>query len=860
MNPGDQFSRYRILGPLGKGGMGVVYRAEDTRLHRQVALKFLPEDSVGDGEKRRFLNEARIAASARHANICPIYDVDEHQGRLFIAMALLEGQTLQQKLVAGPLPIPQAVLIATQIANGLDYAHSLGIVHRDIKCTNIMVDHSGHVSIMDFGLALRQNDMRLTALGKTVGTPGYMSPEQAQGLEVDRRTDIWSLGVVMFEMLTGRLPFLRDHPTALVHAIAFDKVPDVASLREGIPAALAKAIGKALEKKPEARWQTALELAAALRRIAVVEGATQTMAVPPADSKRGLGLSIGWPRWWPAALAVLLGVSGLGAWIYFQRVKPVPPAAPVAEAATESQVAVLPFDVAGQDENAHTVADGLEEVMSDALSNRAAGIIAVPVSEIRRRKIATVQDARRVYGAAYAITGSAVAEGAGRLRFVFNSVDAATGRQTGSEAFLYDAADPIGSRDRAVAIEMALLKIDLTPAAQNTLRAGDSGTPEAFSAYLKGRGLLVRYDVSGNVDKAKALFESAVKADPNYALAWAGLGEAELQKARSSGDKKWSIAAIRDAERAVRLDDSLALAHSVLGRVYANAGREDDAIRELKKAIEIAPANAEAPRELARVYSNLGRFQEAEASYLQATAARPTDWYAHLLLGLFYFERERYGEAEAEYKKARELTPDNETVVRNLGVSLSAQGRYREAIDLFRQAVKIKSYAQTYVALGAAYYYEHRYQDAVAAAETAIDLNSNDYNSWGNAGIYYKWLKGSEKKSVLSLRRALELAKKKLEATPTDYDLMADVAEYEARLGDARSALAQLDKISPSARKPLASRMAIVYELTGRRADAIRIVRENLSTAASLNQIRDDPDLSGLWNTPEMQQIAANAR
>jgi eukaryotic-like serine/threonine-protein kinase len=855
LNSGDQISRYRILGPLGKGGMGVVYRAEDTRLNRPVALKFLPADWVGDDEKKRFLNEARIAASARHANICPIYDIEEDQGRLFIAMALLEGQTLQQKLAVGPMAIPQAVSIALQIASGLDYAHSLGVVHRDIKAGNIMVDPGGHVSIMDFGLALRQDDTRLTAVGRMVGTPGYMSPEQAQGLGLDRRTDIWSLGVVMFEMLTGSLPFRRDHPTAVVHAIVFDKVPDVTSLRQGVPAELAKAIGKALEKKPEARWQTAGELAAALRRIDFVEGVTQTMAIQPAEGKRT------WSRWWLAAVAVLLGVSVPGAWVYRQRAKAVPTvAAPVAAVATESQVAVLPFDVAGQDESVHTVADGLEEVMSDALSNRGTGMIAVPVSEIRRRKIATVQDARRVYGAAYAITGSAAAEGAGRLRFTLNALDAATGRKTGSEAFVYDAADPIGSRDRAVAIEMSLLKIDLTPAAQNAVRTGDTGTPEAYSAYLKGRGLLVRYDVAGNVDKAMALFESAVKADPNYALAWAGLGEAELQKARASGDKKWSMAAIRDAEHAVRLDDSLALAHSVLGRIYANAGREDDAIRELKTAIGIAPGNAEAPRELARVYNNLGRFKEAEASYLQATAARPTDWYAHLLLGLFYFDRERYSEAEAEYKKARELTPDNETVVRNLGVSLSEQGRYPEAIELFQQALKIKSYAQTYVALGAAYYYEHRYQDAVAAAETAIDLNSNDYNSWGNAGIYYKWLKGSEQKSAPSLRRALELAKRKLEATPTDYDIMADVAEYEVRLGDSKSALAQLNKVPPSARKPLASRMAIVYELTGRRADAIRIVRQNLSTAASLNQIRNDPDLFGLWNTPEMRQIAAAAR
>ena len=487
-------------------------------------------------------------------------------------------------------------------------------------------------------------------------------------------------------------------------------------------------------------------------------------------------------------IAAVVGASLLIRGVYMRH-RAAASGAPAAVTAVpkESQVAVLPFDVAGQDENTHTVADGLEEVMSDALSNRGTGIITVPVSEIRRRKIATVQDARRVYGAAYAITGSAAAEGAGKLRFTLNALDAATGQQTGSEAFLYSAADPIGSRDRAVAIEMKLLKIDLTPAAQNTVQAGDTGTPEAYSAYLKGRGLLVRYDVAGNVDKAMALFESAVKADPNYALAWAGLGEAELRKARAGGDKKWSMAAIRDAEHAVKLDDSLAIVHSILGQVYASAGREEDAIRELRRAIEIAPGNAEAPRELARVYNNLGRFKEAEASYLQATSARPTDWYAHLLLGLFYYSRERYAEAESELRKARDLTPDNDVVSRNLGGILTMQGRYREAIDQYEHSLKFNADGRTYAALGTAYYYEHRYQEAVAAAEAALDLDSGAYEFWGNAGIYYKRVQGSEQKAVPSLQRAVELGLKKLEATPRDYDLMANLAEFEARGWETRS-------------------------------------------------------------------------
>ena len=837
--------------------MGVVYCAEDGKLNRQVALKFLPLDSIGENDKRRFLNEARLAASARHPNICPIYDIDEDDGRLFIAMALLDGQTLRQKLAAGPMSMPQALSIAGQIAGGLHRAHSLGIVHRDIKSGNIMVDPAGHVSIMDFGLALHPETARLTDVGRTVGTPGYMSPEQAQGLRVDPRSDIWSLGVVLFEMVTGRLPFRREHAAAVAHAIVSDPVPDIASLRAGVPADLIVAIRKAMAKRPEDRWQSAEDLAAALRAIKPAAGdrdleetqlLTGQMTIAPQGFRRWMLL---------AGLGLVLLTSGFGYW-HFRRsnVASVPPA-PVS---SQRQVAVLPFDVPGSDAATHTISDGLEEVLTDALSNSTSDLVSVPLNEIRGRKIGTADEAQRIYGVAYTITGKAEPVAGGKLNFTLNATDAATSRQTGSETFIYDPANPVESRDRAVAAEMKLLKVDLTPAAataESAARAGDSAAPEAYSAYLKGRGLLVRYDVAGNVDKALALFQSAVKSDPHYALAWSGLAEAELQKARALGRKEWSQAAVRDAEHAERLDDSLGLAHSILGRIYASGGREDDAVRELKRAIEISPGNPEAPRELARVYSNLGRFPEAEASYLRATAARPTDWYAHMLLGIFYYSRERYGEAEKELKKARDLTPDNENVLRVLGGILTVQGRYPEAIEQYRQALKIRADAGTYAALGNAYFHQHRYQEAVDANEAAIDMTSTVYAFWGNGGVYYKWLKGSEQKSAPSLRRAIELGLKNLETNPRDYSLLANLAEYYARLGQAKQAAEKLRAIPRAAEKPLASRMATVYELTGKRADAIRVIRENLRTKASLNQIRDEPDLSSLWNSPEMRQIVA---
>jgi tetratricopeptide (TPR) repeat protein/TolB-like protein/predicted Ser/Thr protein kinase len=866
VNIGDTISRYRILGPLGKGGMGIVYHATDTRLNRSVALKFLPQDTFTEQDKQRFLNEARAAAQARHPNICPVYDIEEAEGQVFIAMAYLEGETLLRKVSRGALESRRAIDFAIQIASGLESAHELGIVHRDIKSSNIMVSPAGHISIMDFGLALQTGATRLTVEGGTLGTPAYMSPEQAQGHAVDRRTDLWSLGVVLFEMLTGTLPFRREHASATIHAILFDKTPLLSLQYAGVPPELQLIVERALEKLPEKRWQTAQALLTELKRIPdsmSLQTETIRPVVQPVKRGRVRIAAVG------TVLAIGCTAAGLGVYRYAGRAPAAiaaparVPAVPVAlpeKLPENKQIAVLPFEVTGPAGTTRAVADGMVEILTAALSDfeRFHGTItAVPSSEIRRRAINTPAEAHRVYGVNLVLTGSAQ-PAADKVQFTLNLVDAATLRQIGSQSFVYDSRDPVVAKDQAVAAAVRLLNFDLTPSQRTVMSAGDTATPGAYSAYLEGRGLLARYDVAGNIDKAIASFRSAAQQDPAYALALSGLAEAYWRKALSTGDKEWSLLATGNAERAVQVDGGLAIAHAVLGEVYGSAGREEDAIRELQRAMELAPNNAEAPRQLAKVYTNLGRFEEAEALYVKAAKARPTDWYGHLLLGLFYLQRERYAEAEAALKNARVLTPDNDLIYRNLAGIYVPQGRYREAIEELQKGLKIKSNALTYQMLGGAYFLEHRYRDATNAAETAIDLDSGRYNAWGNLGIYYKWTPGNEAKAAPALLKAVELARKFLDTTPKDYNVRANVAEYEARLGNAKASLEEIDRIPPTARKPLTSKLAIAYELTGHRKKAIELIRSNLTSATSLNLIRDDPDLINLWNDSAFQKAVRN--
>ena len=863
MTAGDTISRYRIVGPLGKGGMGIVYQADDTRLHRPVALKFLPSDSLTENDKQRFLNEARAAAAVRHPNICTIYDIDEAEGEVFIAMAYLDGETLQRRIARGPLKPSRVIDIAIQVASGLESAHLLGIVHRDIKSANIMLSRDGQVFILDFGLALRSGGTRLTAVGASVGTPAYMSPEQAQGHDVDQRTDLWSLGVVMFEMLTGSLPFRRENSAATLFAIVYEEPPSATSLRPTVPPALARIVEKTLEKQPDKRWQTAHEMIGHLKEIPDPSTLpTQALTMNPQ-----IAVPIAFPvpasRRRPVMVAVAIGsllLVGAAAGIYV--IEEMRNGAPISlfgrRLPDEKQVAVLPFQVVGSSENTRTVSDGLVEILTAALSDfeRFQGkITAVPSSEVRRRNIASAEEARRTYGVNLAITGSAQ-PAADKVQFTINLVDAVKLRQIGSRTFVYDPAQPLVSRDQAVNLMVRLLSVDVPPAARAAVALGDSSAPGAYTAYLEGRGLLARYDVRGNIDKAIAAFQRATAQDTNYALAFAGLGEAYWRKTLTTGEKQWAALAISNAEHAVHLDDGLAIVHSVLGEVYETAGREQDAVRELQRALALAPNNAEAPRQLAEVYTNLGRFSEAETLYVQAAKSRPTDWYGYLLLGFFYKQRERYAEAETQFKQAMALTPDNEIVYRNLSNVYLLQGRYEDAVRELHTAIRIapKSNPTTYQALGATYFLQHRFREAVDAAETAIDLDATRYSYWGNLGIYYKWTPGNEAKSASALQKAIDLGSKFLETMPTDYDVHANMAEYRARLGDTKGALAEIGRIPPPARGSRTGNLAIAYELTGHRDKAIELIRASLTKTESLNQIKDDPDLTGLWNDPAFQK------
>jgi len=868
---GETISHYRITEKLGAGGMGIVYKAQDLELERFVALKFLPHDlALSEADRERFLREARSASALDHPNIGVIHGIDKTaDGRLFIVMAYYEGQTLSQKLSAGPPPLRQAMGWACQIAAGLAAAHARNIVHRDIKPSNIIITKEDSARIVDFGLARVVATPSATMSGGITGTLPYMSPEQILGETVDQRCDVWALSILLVQMVTGSHPFARESSTAMTFAIlnqppaAIDalpallqpialhglskdiahRYPDAKEMLADIEAARSQLTSSSLPL--EEPTLTRAEHSAALKDV-ISHASTprwqSSAAVAAANQPKSRVAS---PTFFAAVAAVVLAAGSFLFPSVRQRAANL-----LSGSGGEKHVAVLPFDNIGNDPANEAIAEGLMDSLTSKLSNLDSAqqsLWVVPSSVVRSRKVSEPSAAGKDLGANLVVKGS-IRRDARNVQLTVNLIDTKNLRQVGS-AVLDDATGNLaGLQDEAVARLARLMKINVT--AEMLRATGGRASPAAYEQYLRALGLMQRYDKPGNLDQAILALNDAVRTDPQFALGYSSLGEAYRLKNQLSPDPSYVEQASAYLERSLQLDDRLPAVYVSLGRLHVSVQKFDLAQDEFQRALAIRPRDSEAIQGIAANYERTGRVADAEAEFKRAVALQPDNWDNINSLGRFYVRQNRLPDAIAQFRRVIELTPDNATAYSNLAgtyVNLGDPAMFGEAEKDLKKSIELAPSYAAYANLGNLYLEQKRFADSSVMTRKALELNDRDFLVWDNLRIAYQWL-GDETNGRPVRKKTLNMLDDYIRDHSQDASAQSLLAKLYAldRQGD--RALTRIDSalaLAPSDINVLGD-VAESYAVLGNRAKALEYVRKALAQGAKIDDLKDRPGLKEL--------------
>ncbi|HXZ80407.1 MAG TPA: protein kinase [Terriglobales bacterium] len=859
LQPGDSLvglkvGRYLIRARVGSGGMGEVYCADDSVLKRTVALKRVTPAFSGDLEyHERFLKEAERASKVSDQHIAAVYDVLQERGEVFLVMEYVEGRTLRQR-AAEPLSIAEFFDIAEQSLQALVVAHERGILHGDIKPENIMLTQSKVVKILDFGLA-RQIPRAGSAPGENpttsearalTGTPAYMAPEILLEQPPDQRADIFSMGVVFYEVLTRESPFRADSFVGTTDRILREDPPAIRRFNPAVPRGLERVIFKMLAKPPGQRYASATDVLTDLRQVR--EG-----AAGPAFRTRTERL-----RFWGLLAVVALLVLVLAFTLVEKMKRQRPPGGERAALAPAGRyLAVLPFQAINGDDKTRAFCYGLTETLTNKLSQltQKHALQVAPASEIRGQQITSAEKAQAILGANLVLEGS-LQQAGDKMRVNYSLVDVHSHKQLGGDTLTELAADSFALEDQVVESVLNKLEVELGAEERRTL-AGHETSPAAHDFYVRGRGYLQEYERPENIDNAITEFRHALDSDPNYALAYAGLGESYWQQYQHTHQTDWIAKATNACQQAVKLGPTLANGYTCLGMVYNETGQYENGAKQFQRALELDGTSDDAYRGLAYAYEHLNRPGDAEDTYKRAIAMRRNYWAGYNWLGSFLYRHGRYAEAVDMFKQVIALAPDSFLGYSNLGAAYLVSGSYNEAVQNLDRSVAIRPTARAYSNLGAAHFYLRQFGEAASNYENAVTLDPRRSSLQGNLAEAYYWVPGKRQESLAIFRKALEQTREDLKVNPRDGMTLSELAFYSAALGDAngsqaysRQALA-VGASDPEVLLKIAQAAAFLRQDTL----CIEYLRRALERGLHPRSVRENPSFDRLQSNSQFKAV-----
>jgi serine/threonine protein kinase/tetratricopeptide (TPR) repeat protein len=668
---GQTISHYNILERLGEGGMGVVYKAQDTKLDRLVALKFLPANLAASQEEiARFHQEAKAISALNHPNIATLYDFDEVNGQRFLVLEYIPGGTLKSRLKQlksedREFSVAEVIDYGIQMSEGLAHAHKHQIVHRDVKTENMMLTEEGKVKLTDFGLAKLRGGVQITKSGSTLGTAAYMSPEQIRGEEADNRSDIFSLGVVLYEITTSHLPFSGDYEAALSYSILNENPPSVKSVRSDAPPELEQFISHCLEKEESKRYQSTDEIAAELRKMQrEISGTVKTVVK---QSRL---------PWIIAAAVIVLAL--IGVFLFYPK---------STTSSNSKTIAVLPFNNLSGSQEDEYFSDGIMEDILTQLS-KIGDLNVISRTSVMQYKGTKklLKEIGKELGAGVLLEGS-VRRSGNRIRIVSQLIDAQTDKHIWADTYDREMKDVFVIQSDVAEKIASALKAKLSPAEKERIEKKPTDNIDAYGYYLKGRDYYYRYKKQDN-ETAIELFKRAIELDANYALAWAGLGDAYGQRpVLFSFDVSWLDSSIAASKKALALDANSAEAYKALGVAYLYKGFMNRSLEANLKAVELNPNYNTAVANIGVTYLNKGELDKAFVWTKKTIVISPTFVRFHLGLGQIYLVLGDLERADELLKKGLELQPGDVETSYYMACLYVLEGKDQQAKDQMKAAV-----------------------------------------------------------------------------------------------------------------------------------------------------------------------------